>query len=160
MTSLISIKIVNWVGYLIIDTIKSIPIVASFYNTFETLLGKFFKPIFYLILYPFEVLGANAMPNYSDWMTFILFWKIGTTFTKDNLFLEVLFFYLPAVISTLNYTQFTWANLGNVRTLNKNNNGIYSQMLGYTYGVLSFCVEAIFAFSPVALAYETFFNYI
>ena len=106
LSTLLSIKIINYFLFEILSWAKILPSIAVAAIAIQKLLGIFFEPVYYLAIYPLETVGKYAHPTFSDFMSVILFGLVGTTYSQSNPFCQWMFFYLPALFATLQFAQF------------------------------------------------------
>ena len=106
LSIVLSLKVANFMLYEFTRLLKFIPSFSFYYTSTLAFFKKFLKPVYYLMIQPFEFLGAQAYLTYSDLMIVILFGLVGTSFQQGNAFVEFMFMYSPAVLSALNYLQF------------------------------------------------------
>ena len=158
LSTLLSIKILNYILFESISLLDKFTFVSSFWTKLGTDLGWIFNPLYYFVIYPFITAGAYAGFSYSDLMAVVLFGLVGTTYSPSNVFCQWMFFYLPAIIAISSFTNSLIFDFISMTTLIQSSTNILTLIYYVSYSFLAVVLSAAYTAGPLLISTEVFYS--
>ena len=150
-------KILNNVGFEVVDYLNNFYTVIFAWNDFKALFGNLWMPIYQSLLFPLEIVATYTRLNLADLLYVVLFALVGTTFDTSNVFCKWMFMYIPALISLYSALENVWSEVKYVIHYVKVLHHQETYLFLTIGGILAVVTTMAYTLGPLAIASKTIY---